>query len=128
MPDSKIEYDAKKKFLEDIKHLEKSDYQEIFRIIKLNNVEFTENSNGIFFDLMHLDISNTGQTILQAYNNLKKQIDSGSVIVFEGSSLERDNIEWMKKYNAVPIKDVQSMVNYEILNHKFPSLSIIKHK
>ena len=57
MPDSKIEYDAKKKFLEDIKRLDKSDYQEIFRIIKLNNVEFTENSNGIFFDLMHVDSS-----------------------------------------------------------------------
>ena len=39
---------SKKQFLEDLKGLEKSSYEEIFRIIKDSEVEYTENSNGIF--------------------------------------------------------------------------------
>ena len=54
-PDSKIEYDLKKKFLENIKGLDKSIYEEMFRVLKINNVEYTENSNGIFFDIVPLN-------------------------------------------------------------------------
>jgi len=54
-PDSKIDYDLKKKFLENIKGLDKSIYEEMFRVLKINNVEYTENSNGIFFDIVPLN-------------------------------------------------------------------------
>jgi len=47
--------DLKKKFLEDIKGLEKGILEDIFRVIKANNIEYSENSNGIFFDLAPLD-------------------------------------------------------------------------
>ena len=50
----KIEYETRKQLLEDIKHLSKEEYHEIFRIIKRNNVDYTENSNGVFFDLGNL--------------------------------------------------------------------------
>ena len=50
-PPSKSEYEQRKQYLEDLKQLSKDEYKEIFRIIKQHNVEFTENSNGIFFDL-----------------------------------------------------------------------------
>ena len=43
--------DNKKQFLEELKVLTNDEYGEIFRIIKNNNVEYSENSNGIFFDL-----------------------------------------------------------------------------
>lgn len=78
------------------------------------------------FDLLHLDISNTGHIIIDTYLGLKSQIEKGSVIVFEGGSEERDNVEWMVKYKAMPINMVQQYTNYEILNPDFPSLSIIK--
>jgi predicted O-methyltransferase YrrM len=70
------------------------------------------------FDLLHLDISNTGDTITKihkAYPN--------SLILFEGGTKERDNIEWMSKYCAAPINPLQSKLNYKILNHNFPGLS-----
>jgi hypothetical protein len=54
-PDSKIDYDLKKKFIENIKGLDKSIYEEMFRVLKINNVEYTENSNGIFFDIVPLN-------------------------------------------------------------------------
>ena len=47
--------DLKKKFLEDIKGLEKGILEDIFRVIRANNIEYSENSNGIFFDLAPLD-------------------------------------------------------------------------
>jgi hypothetical protein len=56
-PDAKAEYDLKKKFLEDIKGLEKGILEDMFRVIKTNNIEYSENSNGIFFDLAPLESS-----------------------------------------------------------------------
>ena len=44
-------YEEKKQMLEDFKVLSKEEYAEIFRIIKRHNIEYSENSNGIFFDL-----------------------------------------------------------------------------
>lgn len=74
------------------------------------------------FDLMHLDISNTGDIILKTYNSLPK----GSVVIFEGGSEERDKIEWMIKYKATPITSIKEKINYQIINSNFPSLSIFK--
>ena len=45
------EYELKKQMLEEFKLLSKEEYKEIFRIIKHNNIQYSENSNGIFFDL-----------------------------------------------------------------------------
>ncbi len=51
VPETRQMYEKRKQFLEEVKQLDKEEYQEIFRIIKKNEVEFSENSNGIFFDL-----------------------------------------------------------------------------
>ncbi len=45
------EYDERKLFLEDLKKLVMSEQEEIFRILKKNNCEYSENSNGVFFDV-----------------------------------------------------------------------------
>jgi predicted O-methyltransferase YrrM len=78
------------------------------------------------FDLMHLDISNTGDVISKTYDALYPQLSSGSTILFEGGSVERDNIEWMKKYKATSMNSVKTKTNYEVINPKFPSISKIK--
>lgn len=70
------------------------------------------------FDLIHLDISNDGNTISSLYNKYPT-----SKIIFEGGTLERDNISWMEKYNRVKIQSIQSTTNYKVINNKFPSLS-----
>ena len=48
---TKQAYESKKSLLEEMKLLSKEEYEEVFRIIKRGNVEYTENSNGVFFDL-----------------------------------------------------------------------------
>jgi len=45
------EYDERKLFLEELKSLVKAEQEEIFRIIKGEKIEYSENSNGIFFDI-----------------------------------------------------------------------------
>ena len=47
-------YDERKQLHDNLKHLVKSEYEQIFRILKKHNQEYTENSNGIFFDINKL--------------------------------------------------------------------------
>lgn len=71
-------------------------------------------------DLIHIDLSNDGDIIERAVKKLK---GFKGRIVFEGGTKERDEVEWMKKYNKKPI--LQADVTYEVLNPDFPSISII---
>jgi hypothetical protein len=48
------EYEERKKLLEDMKRLVKSEQEAIFRILKAEKAEYSENSNGIFFDVSKL--------------------------------------------------------------------------
>lgn len=52
---TKEEYEQRKQILEDLKTLVKEEYEEVFRILKRNNIPFTENSNGVHFDLCLVD-------------------------------------------------------------------------
>jgi hypothetical protein len=45
------EYERRKRFLEGIKILTKAEYIEIVRILQKYNAEYSENTNGIFFNL-----------------------------------------------------------------------------
>lgn len=75
------------------------------------------------FDFLHIDVSNKGDTIERLYESVKDQVARGAVVVFEGGSEERDNVEWMTKYKEKKIRDVN--VPFKIIDPRFPSLSII---
>ena len=49
------DYEVRKQLLDDLKILNKLEQEEIFRILKTSNSIFTENSNGIFFDVSKLN-------------------------------------------------------------------------
>lgn len=51
MAQSVVSYDQRKKLAEDLKNLTKDQYEEIYRIIKRAGISYSENSNGVFFDL-----------------------------------------------------------------------------
>ena len=76
------------------------------------------------FDLLHVDISNKGDTIARLYEAVKDRIAAGSTVVFEGGAPgERDEIPWMVKYGFPRITD--SGVPYRVLDARFPSLSMM---
>lgn len=54
--------------------------------------------------LLHIDVSNTGETLRRIMELWDKKIVQGGMILFEGGSEERDTVEWMRKYNKEPIK------------------------
>ena len=84
--------------------------------------------------LLHVDISNDGDTLNKIVEQWHTKLSMGGMILFEGGSAERDEIEWMKKYNKKPIKPVIEF--HEILNkwyiygtyNAFPSLSVFIRK
>ena len=58
-----------------------------------------------------------------------KKISEGGLIILEGGSKERDNIEWMKKFNFLKIKPILDKIKNKYKVHvlePFPSLTIIK--
>ena len=107
--------------IENVKAYNVEDYVEF---IQMDYYEWLSNPED--FDLMHLDISNTGDVIIKTYNALKNKIKNGSVILFEGGSEERDNVEWMLKYKATSINSAKQQTKYNIINPNFPSLSILQ--
>jgi hypothetical protein len=48
------EYDQRKLFSEEVKLLTKNEMEEVYRILRSCKAEFSENSNGIFFDVSKL--------------------------------------------------------------------------
>ena len=45
------EYEDRKKMLDEFKKLVKSEQEQIFTILKKHKIEFSENTNGVFFDM-----------------------------------------------------------------------------
>lgn len=48
------DYEERKIFLEELKRLVKSEQEAIYRLLKNEKAEYSENSNGIFFDVCKL--------------------------------------------------------------------------
>ena len=66
------EYEQRKKFLEDLKLLSKTEHAHIFELLKTDVSDYSENSNGIFFDISK--ISHETFLKLQTYMNFCMQI------------------------------------------------------
>lgn len=62
-----MSYEKRRVLFENLKILVKSEYEEIYRILKRYNQHYTENSNGIFFDMMTIS--------QEAFNDMEKFID-----------------------------------------------------
>lgn len=87
--------------------------------------KFIDNS----IDILHIDIANDGNVYEFAINNYMKKITENGIIILEGGSEDRDNYDWMIKYNRRKIqpflKSIHSQYDVIILED-FPSMTIIK--
>jgi len=45
------EYEERKKYLDELKGLVREEQEQVFRILKRSGIEFSENNNGVFFDI-----------------------------------------------------------------------------
>ena len=107
--------------IEDFVTLYKMDAYEVSKLYKDRTV-----------DLLHVDISNDGETFERILELWDPKMRHCGLILFEGGSEERDNVEWMKKYNKKKIRP--AMNGSRLLNENyiwgtysaFPSLTVMK--
>lgn len=114
------------------------DYKvEDFVIVKKMNFDDWINENHSF-DLLHADISNTGETILKIADAVIRNQNRDCRVFFEGGSSKRDNQDWMLKYMKTPILPVKNLINFQVLIEDeyedeqgrkfFPSISTFSKK
>lgn len=82
------EYDSRKKFLEDLKSLSKMEMGKMFEILKRHKTEYSENSNGVFFDLMKL--SKEAFEELQVYMEFCRTVQTEQRVRDENERLAHD--------------------------------------
>ena len=69
------EYTRREKFLNALKQLGEPEYLEILRLLQKKNIHYSENANGVFFDIASLD--------QETFNSLEQFISSTASKLFE---------------------------------------------
>jgi hypothetical protein len=79
-------------------------------------------------DILHIDVANNGETYQFALDNYWEKLTDKGIMILEGGSKDRDQIEWMKKYEKLPIAPVleRNKNKFKILTFgKVPSITLI---
>ena len=81
------------------------------------------------YDIIHIDIANNGDVYEYAINNYLQKLNTNGLLILEGGSNERDNIEWMIKYKKTKIQPVlkkyKDKLDIKTIG-KIPSITFIK--
>lgn len=98
------------------------------RIVTLNQRDVLGvDKNYESVDILHVDVGNHGEILDKVISHWLPKVKF--LIILEGGSKERDQVDWMKKYSKVPIRDWllknKNQFNYIVLKN-FPSLTIIE--
>ena len=83
-------------------------------------------------DIIHIDIANNGDIYEYAIQNYLSKITSSGIMILEGGSKIRDEVEWMNKYNKPKINPIiekysnDYSIHYSIKNiGNHPSITLI---
>lgn len=75
-------------------------------------------------DMLHIDLSNDGNLLEKI---LPPWLDKAKLIILEGGSEERDNVEWMKKYDKKSINEWLKEQDFDYFTFEpFPSITLIR--
>ena len=95
-------------------------------LIQENGFDYLKRQSNIISPdtLLHFDISNHGEII----DEFSLYLAKFNQIIFEGGSVERDNVKWMKKYEKKSLRDAlfnfANRYGYNIYQiNDFPSLN-----
>jgi hypothetical protein len=73
-------------------------------------------------DILHVDISNNGDTIEQLFLQWNEKVNK--LIIFEGGGLARDEIDWMVKFQKTAISPVLSQLSNKFQKWQFVTLDV----
>jgi predicted O-methyltransferase YrrM len=101
------------------------------RVIKGDAYQVHTKYDDNTIQFLHVDISNTGDTLKTILQNWCPKIIQRGLVMFEGGSDERDHNEWMTKFNKPPIKmalETDKFVNDNYIYGSYwayPSLTVL---
>jgi hypothetical protein len=98
--------------------------------VKITKGDFYElpDSIGNNIDIIHIDIANNGLVFEYAIEHYLPKLSENGILILEGGSLERDNVEWMHKYNKPPIRPILEKYSDSLKIKtigRFPSVTVI---
>jgi len=85
-------------------------------------------------EMLHVDISNTGDTLRDIMQLWHPKLRERCIVCFEGGSQERDEIPWMKDFNKPPIKkelETNQLINDRYIYGvymRYPSMTVMLKK
>jgi len=77
------EYSRRERFLEALKTLGEPEYLEILRLLQKKNVHYSENANGVFFDVAALDqeIFNSLEQFIEFVRKNRAELSERDVLI-----------------------------------------------
>ena len=100
-------------------NINEGDFYEVFKKYSNNSI-----------DIIHIDIANNGNVYEFVFNNIMEKLTNDGVIILEGGSEKRDNVEWMVKYNKPKIQPIiekyKTKFNIKVIG-EFPSITIVTY-
>jgi hypothetical protein len=90
-------------------------------LYKGNAFEVYEAYEDNSIDILHVDISNDGEVLRKTMSLWSNKVKG--IIAFEGGSKERDEIEWMVKFNKIPI--IPELLSNEIIKRQFDMVNFL---
>ena len=80
------------------------------------------------YDIIHIDIANNGDVYEFSINHYLPKLYTNGILILEGGSEQRDNIEWMIKYDKPKIQTVlkkyDDKINIKTIG-EIPSITLI---
>jgi len=107
--------------------IKKYDFTKQITLKKADAFEASKLFNEI--DFLHVDISNNGETLKKIFTQWAGKVKK--VMLFEGGSRERDNVDWMIKYEKPKISNALAYIEASFpewsiyVIEPFPSLTIL---
>ncbi len=107
--------------------------EEFVTILQGDAYKVHENFENGEIDFLHIDISNDGDTFIKMFELWNQKISPSGRIVFEGGSRERDDVEWMVKYNKKPIRSAIATLAQEkgwqlMVIKDWPSITVMTRR
>jgi predicted O-methyltransferase YrrM len=82
-------------------------------------------------DIIHIDIANNGEVFKFAVEKYFEKLTDDGLLILEGGSNERDNVDWMIKYNKPKIIDfiTEYSDKYDIFTiGTIPSVTLLQRR
>ena len=92
------DYEFKHGQQKEVQNLLDVNFHKNVKLVKQDAIEAARNHEDKSVDFLHIDISNHYENLAKMFDVWMPKVKVDGLMLFEGGSKERDNVEWMKKH------------------------------